>query len=162
MSSIKSRTLVSLFLAGLTVQTATAAPKGNTGANTKTENDGWTYVEVGAKNTEVSPYVFHLLLTQSRKGCSPRSLDQHCRRLQDWRIWLEKDGCPASFWHDVPLYPDESNKQIINFVVEIPRWTNGKIETSRDEPFSEHTSIYIFYLGKPWLKPPRRPRPHLP
>jgi inorganic pyrophosphatase len=49
---------------------------------------------------------------------------------------LEKDGCPASFWHDVPLYPDESNKQIINFIVEIPRWTNGKIELARDEPFS--------------------------
>lgn len=69
MSSIKSRTLVSLFLAGLTVQTATAAPKGNTGGNTKTEKDGWTYVEVGARNTEVSPDLFHYLSLQQRKGC---------------------------------------------------------------------------------------------
>lgn len=59
MSSIKSRTLASLFLAGLMAQTATAAPKGNTGANTKTETNGWTYVEVGARNTEVSPDLSH-------------------------------------------------------------------------------------------------------
>lgn len=61
MTSIAPRTLVSLLLAGLTVQTATAAPKGNTDANAKTENDGWTYVEVGARNTEVSPDLFRYL-----------------------------------------------------------------------------------------------------
>ena len=79
----------------------------------------------------------HVALCQSGQchGFSPQ-----IPIFQDWRIWLEKDGCPASFWHDVPLYPDESNKQVINFVVEIPRWTNGKIEIARDEPFSN----YIF------------------
>jgi inorganic pyrophosphatase len=56
---------------------------------------------------------------------------------QDWRIWLEKEGEPASFWHDVPIYPDESNKQVVNMVVEIPRWSDGKIEISRKEPLSE-------------------------
>ena len=62
---------------------------------------------------------------------------------QDWRLWLLKDGKPISFWHDVPLYPDESNKQIVNFVVEIPRWTDGKIETKRSEPLSK-TSTVVF------------------
>ena len=51
-------------------------------------------------------------------------------------MWLEKDGQPASFWHDVPLYPDESNKQVVIMVVEIPRWTDGKIEIKRDLPLS--------------------------
>lgn len=63
---------------------------------------------------------------------------------------MEKDGCPASFWHDVPLYPTingTTNDQIINFVVEIPRWTDGKIEIKRDEPFSEPCS------GVPCLLP---------
>lgn len=59
---------------------------------------------------------------------------------QDWRVWLEKDGEPISFWHDIPLYPDESNRNIINFYVEIPRWTDGKVETKRNEPLSEPLS----------------------
>lgn len=51
-------------------------------------------------------------------------------------MWLKKNGEPASFWHDVPIYPEEGNETIINFVVEIPRWTNGKIEIQREEPLS--------------------------
>ncbi|KAF7537631.1 hypothetical protein G7Z17_g12815 [Cylindrodendrum hubeiense] len=58
------------------------------------------------------------------------------RNTLDWRIWLEKDGQPISFWHDVPLYPSKKNNRIINFVVEIPRWTDGKIETKRSEPLN--------------------------
>ncbi|KAF6809334.1 inorganic pyrophosphatase [Colletotrichum musicola] len=58
------------------------------------------------------------------------------RNTKDWRIWLEKDGDPISFWHDVPTWPDESDKQIVNVVIEIPRWTDGKIEISRDEPLN--------------------------
>lgn len=52
-------------------------------------------------------------------------------------MWLTKNGSPASFWHDVPTYPDEDNNTIINFVVEIPRWTNGKIEIQREEALSK-------------------------
>lgn len=52
-------------------------------------------------------------------------------------MWLERDGNPASFWHDIPIYPDESSPSIINFVVEIPRWTSGKIEINREEPLSK-------------------------
>ncbi|KAL3449250.1 inorganic pyrophosphatase [Aspergillus insuetus] len=58
------------------------------------------------------------------------------RNTLEWRVWLEQNGSPISFWHDVPLYPNETNKQIINFVVEIPRWTDGKIEIKRDEPLN--------------------------
>ncbi|KAM0449836.1 hypothetical protein ACHAO4_007136 [Trichoderma viride] len=55
---------------------------------------------------------------------------------QDWRVWLEQDGNPISFWHDVPLYPDEKNNSIVNFYVEIPRWTDAKIETKRNKPLN--------------------------
>ncbi|CRK12717.1 hypothetical protein BN1723_009771 [Verticillium longisporum] len=58
------------------------------------------------------------------------------RNTLDWRVWLEKDGHPISFWHDVPLYPDEDNKQVVNFVVEIPRWEDAKIEIRRQEPLN--------------------------
>ncbi|UQC81985.1 inorganic pyrophosphatase [Colletotrichum lupini] len=58
------------------------------------------------------------------------------RNTEDWRIWLEKDGDPISFWHDVPVWPDESNKQVVNLVVEVPRWQDGKIELKRSEPLN--------------------------
>ncbi|GKT79824.1 inorganic pyrophosphatase [Colletotrichum tofieldiae] len=58
------------------------------------------------------------------------------RNTKDWRIWLEKNGDPISFWHDVPVWPDEGNKQVVNLVVEVPRWQDGKIELKRDEPLN--------------------------
>ncbi|CCF49016.1 hypothetical protein NDA11_003340 [Ustilago hordei] len=52
----------------------------------------------------------------------------------DYRVYLEntKTGLPASPFHDVPLFADES-KTILNMIVEIPRWTNAKIEISKEE-----------------------------
>lgn len=52
-------------------------------------------------------------------------------------MWLQRDNTPISFWHDVPLWPNETNKRVVNMVVEIPRWVDGKIEISRDEPLSK-------------------------
>ncbi|QGI81457.1 hypothetical protein CEK25_008186 [Fusarium fujikuroi] len=49
------------------------------------------------------------------------------RNTLNWRVWLEKDGQPISFWHDIPLYPQKGNNRIVSYVVEIPRWTDGKI-----------------------------------
>ncbi len=46
------------------------------------------------------------------------------------RIYIEKDGVPVSSFHDIPLYANEQ-QTILNMVVEIPRWTNGKMEVSR-------------------------------
>lgn len=36
----------------------------------------------------------------------------------------------------VPLYPYENDTTIINAVVEIPRWTDGKIEIESEEPLT--------------------------
>jgi len=43
------------------------------------------------------------------------------------RIYIEKNGVPISPFHDIPLYANEQ-QTILNMVVEIPRWTNGKLE----------------------------------
>jgi inorganic pyrophosphatase len=51
-------------------------------------------------------------------------------------VWLEHKCQAISFWHDVPLYPNASNPAIINAVVEIPRWEDGKIEIRRPEPLN--------------------------
>ncbi|KXJ91973.1 inorganic pyrophosphatase [Microdochium bolleyi] len=48
------------------------------------------------------------------------------------RVYIEKDGVPVSPFHDVPLYADQE-KGILNMIVEIPRWTNAKLEISKDE-----------------------------
>ncbi|WFC98389.1 inorganic diphosphatase [Malassezia yamatoensis] len=55
----------------------------------------------------------------------------------DYRVYLESNssGLPLSPFHDVPLYADEANG-ILNFIVEIPRWTNAKIEISKEEPLN--------------------------
>ena len=56
-----------------------------------------------------------------RKVGAPNTLEH--------RIYIEKDGVPISPFHDIPLYANEQ-QTILNMVVEIPRWTNGKLEVS--------------------------------
>lgn len=46
------------------------------------------------------------------------------------RIYLEKDGVPVSPFHDVALFANEQ-QTILNMVVEVPRWTNAKMEVCR-------------------------------
>jgi inorganic pyrophosphatase len=43
------------------------------------------------------------------------------------RVYIEKDGQLVSPWHDIPLYANEQ-QTILNMVVEVPRWTNAKME----------------------------------
>ena len=56
---------------------------------------------------------------KTRKIGAPNTLEH--------RIYIEKDGVPISPFHDIPLYANEQ-QTILNMVVEIPRWTNGKLE----------------------------------
>lgn len=57
----------------------------------------------------------------TRKVAAPNTLEH--------RIYIEKDGVPVSPFHDIPLYAN-SEKTILNMVVEVPRWTNAKMEVS--------------------------------
>ncbi|KAJ2802718.1 Inorganic pyrophosphatase [Coemansia helicoidea] len=50
----------------------------------------------------------------------------------EYRVFVEKDGKPVSPFHDIPLFADEA-KGIYNMVVEIPRWTNAKMEISKED-----------------------------
>jgi len=51
------------------------------------------------------------------------------------RVYLEKDGLPVSAFHDVPLYANDQGT-VLNMIVEVPRWTNAKLEISKDEPLN--------------------------
>ncbi|KAF8424686.1 inorganic diphosphatase [Tirmania nivea] len=59
-----------------------------------------------------------------RKVGQPNTLDH--------RIFIEKDGSPISSFHDIPLFANEQ-KTLLNMIVEIPRWTNAKMEISKEE-----------------------------
>ncbi|KAK4128740.1 pyrophosphatase-domain-containing protein [Parathielavia appendiculata] len=48
------------------------------------------------------------------------------------RVYIEKDGVPISPFHDIPLFANQE-QTILNMIVEIPRWTNAKLEISKDE-----------------------------
>ncbi|KAG5459363.1 MAG: inorganic pyrophosphatase [Olpidium bornovanus] len=45
----------------------------------------------------------------------------------DYRVFFERDGAPVSPFHDIPLHPG-NDTNVYNMVVEIPRWTNAKLE----------------------------------
>ncbi|TFK56722.1 inorganic diphosphatase [Heliocybe sulcata] len=51
------------------------------------------------------------------------------------RVYLEKDGQVVSPFHDIPLFADQNNG-ILNMIVEVPRWTNAKLEISKEEAFN--------------------------
>lgn len=62
----------------------------------------------------------------------------HTRRVgalhtTDFRCYIEKDGTPISPFHDIPLYANEQ-QTVLNMVVEIPRWSNAKLEVRRARP----------------------------
>ncbi|RPB19851.1 pyrophosphatase-domain-containing protein [Terfezia boudieri ATCC MYA-4762] len=59
-----------------------------------------------------------------RKVGQPNTLDH--------RIFIEKDGSPISPFHDIPLFANEQ-KTLLNMIVEIPRWTNAKMEICKEE-----------------------------
>ena len=69
----------------------------------------------------------------ARKLGAPNTLDH--------RIFIEKDGVPISPFHDIPLYANEQ-QTVLNMVVEIPRWTNAKVEVSaRDSRASREAHV---------------------
>ncbi|GAA5835962.1 hypothetical protein JCM9279_002152 [Rhodotorula babjevae] len=53
----------------------------------------------------------------------------------EYRAFLEKDGKVISPFHDIPLFANEE-KTVLNMVVEIPRWSNAKLEISKEEQFN--------------------------
>lgn len=61
----------------------------------------------------------------------------------EYRVYIEKDGKVVSAWHDVPLYNDPE-KQVLNMVVEIPRWSNAKMEASKPPPPPPFAMAYIY------------------
>jgi inorganic pyrophosphatase len=79
-------------------------------------------------------------LNQQLNLLSSRTMAGYTRRLIgapntiDHRVYIEKDGVESPF-HDIPLFVGQ-NQDILNMIVEVPRWTNAKMEISKEEPFN--------------------------
>lgn len=52
----------------------------------------------------------------------------------DYRAYFQRDsdGKLVSPWHDIPLMAS-SEEKIFNMIVEIPRWSNAKLEISKKQ-----------------------------
>jgi hypothetical protein len=72
--------------------------------------------EMASSSKGRSPYT-------ARKVGAPHTLEH--------RVYVEKDGIPISPFHDIPLYANEQ-QTVLNMVVEVPRWTNAKMEVRYD------------------------------
>lgn len=53
----------------------------------------------------------------------------------DYRIFYEDATGPISPFHDIPMLAD-AGKKVFNMVVEVPRWTNAKMEIATKEPLN--------------------------
>ncbi|CAI2350060.1 unnamed protein product [Caenorhabditis sp. 36 PRJEB53466] len=53
----------------------------------------------------------------------------------DYRVYIKGPQGIVSPWHDIPLFADKE-KSTYNMIVEIPRWTNAKMEMATKEAFS--------------------------
>ncbi|XP_053163876.1 inorganic pyrophosphatase [Hemicordylus capensis] len=59
-----------------------------------------------------------------------------CLNTGDYRLFFKNDkGQYISPFHDIPIHAD-ANKNVFNMVVEIPRWTNAKMEIATKDPLN--------------------------
>ncbi|KAL4640032.1 inorganic pyrophosphatase [Arapaima gigas] len=55
---------------------------------------------------------------------------------EDYRVFFKNaEGKYISPFHDIPLYADEA-KNIFHAVIEVPRWTNAKMEIATKDPLN--------------------------
>lgn len=73
----------------------------------------------------------------------------------DYKVYLERNGKIVSPFHDIPLYANPE-KTILNMVVEVPRWSNAKLEISK----TEHLNPIIQDTKKGKLRYVRNCFPH--
>jgi inorganic pyrophosphatase len=86
------------------------------------------------------PTALRRLSQHSRLLSSSAVMSQYTTRLVgapntlEHRVFVERtaDKAIISPFHDIPLFADQNNG-IFNMIVEIPRWTNAKMEISKEE-----------------------------
>ncbi|XP_076672964.1 inorganic pyrophosphatase Nurf-38 isoform X2 [Andrena cerasifolii] len=72
------------------------------------------------------------VLKEFVRNMSYTTIERGALNTTDYRLYFRNDISPISPMHDIPLYADEANKTM-NMIVEIPRWTNAKMEINLKE-----------------------------
>jgi len=63
-------------------------------------------------------------------------VERGCPNTDSYRVFFKNEaGVPCSPFHDIPLVVDKE-KGVFNMVVEIPRWSNAKMEICKEEPLN--------------------------
>ncbi|KAI0815714.1 inorganic pyrophosphatase [Xylaria sp. FL0064] len=87
----------------------------------------------GSPSSSFNPDLHTSLIDQTSKMASPYNTRKVAApNTLEHRVYIEQDGVPISPFHDIPLYANKE-QTILNMIVEIPRWTNAKLEISKDE-----------------------------
>lgn len=73
-----------------------------------------------------------LLLNQTANMSTYTIIEKGTLNTKDYRIYFNGPSGLVSPFHDIPLHADTS-KTVFNMVVEIPRWTNHKMEICKEE-----------------------------
>jgi len=63
-------------------------------------------------------------------------VERGCPNSLDYRIYYRNDSDYISPFHDIPLHVGNASSKVFNMVVEIPRWTNAKMEIATKEPLN--------------------------
>ncbi|XP_075551336.1 inorganic pyrophosphatase Nurf-38 [Dermacentor variabilis] len=76
----------------------------------------------------------------TRLGCISRTMafstvERGSPNTLAYRLYFRKGDQYISPFHDIPMFADEAN-HIYNMVVEVPRWTNAKMEIATKEPLN--------------------------
>ncbi|KAF5289197.1 hypothetical protein FQR65_LT00083 [Abscondita terminalis] len=93
----------------------------------------FTFLSNGVRYSQNCPSLTQILRTQQRPFKMAYSIvERGSPFTPDYRVYISDQNGPVSPLHDIPLYVDE-DKKILNMVVEIPRWTNAKMEITLKE-----------------------------
>ncbi|CAL5872357.1 uncharacterized protein PFLUO_LOCUS6621 [Penicillium psychrofluorescens] len=69
--------------------------------------------------------------SSSEVNYTVRKTGEPCTK--DFRVYITAGDDIVSPWHEIPLFPSENEPQVVNMVMEIPRWSNVKMEITKDE-----------------------------
>lgn len=77
-----------------------------------------------------------LIQTHLSSAMSYHTRQIGAKNTLDYKVYIEDENHNVvSPFHDIPLYAN-AEKTILNMIVEVPRWTNAKLEISKEQPFN--------------------------
>ncbi|EEB19937.1 Inorganic pyrophosphatase, putative [Pediculus humanus corporis] len=82
-----------------------------------------------------TPQPFHINSNKRNLSEMYSTVEKGCLYTNDYRIYFNNKDGPISPFHDIPIYAN-SSKKLFNMVVEVPRWTNAKMEINLKEPLN--------------------------